>query len=147
MDINNLRASTIEKSLISPVIVADNTPIIGEVIDTQHATYCDMLLSVGFVAAANPTFTVSVRDGDVVDDVNNPTIITDAEQVPQTFIEGNPNGGTFSATDDNKDYQIGYRPRKRYVSMVITPADNDADVHLSAFGLLSGFSSLPLNRL
>lgn len=147
MDQNNLRASTIETPLIAPVTVSDNTPVQGLVIDTQHASYCDMLLSTGQMAAANATFTVSVRDGDAVDDVDNPSIITDAEIAPDVHIEGNPNGGTFISADDNRDYRIGYRPRKRYVTMVVTPSDNDADALVSAFGLLSGFRNLPLNRL
>ena len=95
-------------------------------------------------ADATASFTLSLQHGDVVDDVDNPAVITDAAPVPANKLEGfDPNPLLFS--NNNEIRRVQYQDNKAYVQLVIT--HNSGGVgELAAAPILSGLPFTPFYR-
>ena len=102
---------------ISPVSVADNTAQVSQIIDMQGYQSLEFLIAAGSLADADATFTTLVEHGDVSN-------LSDAAAVADDQLLGTEAAASFTFSDDNAVYKIGYRGIKRYVRLTITPANN-----------------------
>lgn len=90
------------------------------------------------------SFTVSVLHGDVVDDVANPTMITDAVSVPANKLVGY-DAGALSFGNGNDIRRVQYRDNKNYVQLVISHHTGGAG-EIAASPILSGLPFKPFYR-
>jgi hypothetical protein len=118
---------------ISPsVATADNTAVVSQIVDTANHTACEFILSTGLLAdASGATFTVLVEDG-------NDSGLSDNAAVADVFLLGTEAGASFTLTEDDAVFKIGYIGPKRYVRVTITPAANAGDSFMSAVWALAG---------
>ena len=115
---------------VSPgVAVANNTPIVSQIIDTRGFSALTFLLLFGGLADADVTTTVLVEDG------NDPAL-SDASPVIDDQLLGLETEAAATFADDNKPRKIGYVGDKRYVRLTVTPANNTGDLYLSVIALL-----------
>lgn len=114
---------------ISPVSVADTTPQVSQIIDTQGYNSLEFLIATGSIADVDATFTVLVEDG-------NAANLSDAAAVADAQLLGTEAAAGFQFDDDNEVRRIGYLGGKRYVRLTITPAANASAALLSAVAVL-----------
>lgn len=136
---NNLRSNSVIKTLITPRIVTDNTPIVSEIIDTKGFNYLELATILGTLADADATFTVLVEHG-------AESNLSDNEAVPDAYLEGTEAEASFDFDADGEVRRIGYRPVKRYARLTITPAGNSGNAPIAAIGILYGAQYLPTTQ-
>jgi hypothetical protein len=110
---NNVKASR----ALSPASVADNTAQVSQIIDMQGYKSLLFVLALGSLADADATFAVTVDEGDAAN-------LSDAGAVAAADLLGTTSGASFTFTHDDTVRKIGYRGRKRYVRLTITPSAN-----------------------
>ena len=121
---------------ISPVSVADNTAVVGAVVDRQGFESLTFMIAMGTIADPDATFVVSMDHG------STPTL-TDAAAVPATELIGTTTLAGFQFDDDNETRKLGYCGIKRYVRLTITPVNNAAAALVSAIALLGHPAQVP----
>jgi hypothetical protein len=114
---------------ISPVSVADTTPQVSQIIDTQGFHSLEFLIATGSIADVDATFAVLVEDG------NSPTL-TDNGAVADAQLLGTELAAGFQFDDDNEVRRIGYLGAKRYVRLTVTPAANASAALIAAVAVL-----------
>lgn len=120
---------------ISPVVVADNTASVGTVTDRQGYDSLTYLIATGTLADADATFTTLVEHSDT----SGGTHVA----VPDTELLGSEAIASFTFSDDDKTFKIGYRGTKRFVRMTLTPAANAGNAPIAAIALLGHPSVAP----
>lgn len=144
MNFNDLINSIKAARAISPAAATtDNTAWVSEIIDTYGAEGVMFLIAAGSLADADATFTVLVEDGD-------DSGLSDAAAVPDASLIGTDAAGSapevaagFNFDEDNEVHKIGYVPRKRYVRLTVTPANNTGNAFISAIAVLGGLRHKP----
>lgn len=121
---------------ISPVDLANDTPAVSQIIDTQGFNSLAFMLLTGSLADAGATFTVLVEHGDVSN-------LSDAAAVSDDQLIGTEALASFDQSHDNAARKIGYVGDKRYVRLTVTPSGNAAAALFSAGALLSKASIQP----
>lgn len=121
---------------ISPVVAADNTPLVSQIIDTHGYDGVEFGITTGTIADLDATFTVLVEDGNASD-------LADGAAVADGFLLGTEAGASFQFDDDNETRKIGYRGNKRYVRLTITPALNTGTAPIAAVAILGFPKSAP----
>jgi hypothetical protein len=121
---------------ISPVSVADSTPLVSQIIDTAGFNSLEFAINIGGVADADATFTVLVEDG-------NAANLSDAAAVADSGLLGTELLAGFQFDDDNEVRSIGYIGYKRYARLTITPVNNASAALLSAMAILGHPASAP----
>lgn len=114
---------------ISPVSVADTTPLVGQIIDRQGFESLTYVISTGSIADADATFTVLLEDGDAAN-------LADAAAVAGANLIGTAALAGFQFDDDNKTRKLGYVGGKRYTRLTITPIANASAAVISAVAIL-----------
>lgn len=132
------------KRVISPVSVADNTAQVGQIIDHQgfEAALYEILL--GSIADADATFAVLLEEGDnaALSDaatVGNGDMISQSSSAPLT-------AAGFQFDSDNQVRTLGYKGKKRYTRLTITPANNASAALIAACCRLSHRRVLPFTQ-
>ncbi len=125
------------KNCISPQSVADNTALVGAIIDRKDFESLTYLILTGSLGDAGAEFTVLLEEGDVSN-------LSDAAAVADADLLGTEALASFIQSDDNKCFKLGYRGAKRYTRLTITPTNNATASLIGATALL-GFpqSSAP----
>jgi hypothetical protein len=121
---------------IAPVVSADNTALVGAIIDRQGFDSLEFGIVTGTITDAASTYTVLVEDGD------SPTL-ADNVSVADSQLLGTEAEASFTQTGDGVAKKIGYRGYKRYVRLTITPADNTGDAPIAAVAILGHPSLAP----
>ncbi|MBF0375365.1 MAG: hypothetical protein HQL39_18380 [Alphaproteobacteria bacterium] len=125
---------------ISPgAAVTDNTPAVGQVIDTLGYGSLTFVILTGSLADADATFSTLVEHGDEAD-------LSDAAAVPDTGLIGTEALAGFTFADDNECRKIGYVGGKRYARVTITPAANAGDAYLAAVAILGHPTTAPTSN-
>jgi hypothetical protein len=119
--------------------VTDNTAFVSAIIDTKGFNWAGWSIIAGSLADADATFTALVEDSDAAD-------LSGATAVPDEFLEGTEAAASLTFADDNKIRRIGYRCRKRYVRLTMTPANNSGSASLAAIAHLTGATYLPVSQ-
>jgi len=115
---------------ISPATaVADNTPLVSQIIDRRGYDSVAFIILVGQLATASATFAVTLQHG------NDPAL-ADAVAVPAAQLSGTLAAAGFTSTDDDKLRKLGYLGARRYLRLTITPANNAAAANIAAVALL-----------
>ena len=131
----DLMNSIAPKRAISPAAaVADNTPIVSQIIDVLGYGSLTFLILTG--ALADATFTVLVEHG-------NAANLSDAAAVPDADLLGTEALASFTFADDDKVFKIGYVGIKRYVRLTVTLANNAGNAFVSAVALLGHPAMFP----
>lgn len=117
------------KRAISPVVIADNTAQVSQIIDTQGFEALEFVISAGTLADADAAFTTLVEDG-------NAANLSDAAAVDDKYLLGTELQASFTFAADDKVFKIGYKGVKRYVRLTITPTNNTGNAALSAVAIL-----------
>lgn len=123
------------KRVISPQSVADNTALVGQIIDRANYDSLTYLIATGSLADADATFTVLLEEGDVSN-------LSDAAAVPDADLIGTEALAGFQFDDDNECRKLGYKGSKRYTRLTITPSGNASAALIAAIALLGS----PANR-
>jgi hypothetical protein len=124
------------KRAISPVSVSDNTAQVSQIIDRQGFDALEFLILSGSLADADVTFTALVEEGDAAN-------LSDAAAVADADLLGTETAASFTFSDDDKVFKIGYRGSKRYVRLTITPANNASAALLAAVAVLGHPANAP----
>lgn len=124
------------KRCISPQSVADNTALVGEIIDRKGFESLTYLIATGSVGDAGAEFTVLLEEGDVSN-------LSDAAAVADVNLLGTEALASFIQTDDNKCFKLGYLGTKRYTRLTITPTNNATAALIGAVALLGHPASAP----
>lgn len=122
-------------AILPGAAVADNTALVGAIIDAQGYDGLCFCIVTGTLADADATFTTLVEHGD------DPSL-SDAVAVPDDQLLGASSTKTpeqnasFTYADDNKCFKVGYVGNKRYVRLTVTPANNAGNAFISAVAQL-----------
>ena len=119
----------IVRAIAPAAAVADNTPFVSAIIDTNGYQSLAFLIALGALADADATFAVTVDHGDQAN-------LSDAVAATPSQLTGLLASASFTFADDNEMRKIGYVGSKRYVRLTITPANNSGNVFLTALALL-----------
>lgn len=111
------------KRVISPVALADNTAVVGQIIDRQGYEKLEYIIATGALPDADATFTVLLEEGDAAN-------LSDAAAVADADLLGTEALASFTFADDNKVFKLGYVGNKRYSRLTITPANLAAGAEL-----------------
>lgn len=116
------------KRVLSPVSVADNTAQVGQVID--HQDYSDALyvIATGSLGDAGAEFTVLLEESDASG--SGFAAVDDADLLGTEAL------ASFIQSDDDKCFKLGYKGKKRYTRMTITPTNNATASLLAAVCVL-----------
>lgn len=115
---------------ISPAAaVADNTPLVSQIIDRRGYDSVAFVILIGQVTTAAATFAVTLQHG------NDPAL-ADAVAVPAAQLSGTLAAAGFNGNDDDKMRKLGYLGSRRYLRLTITPANNVAAANIAAVALL-----------
>lgn len=110
---------------ISPVSVADTTPLVSQILDTANFGANELAIATGSIADADATFTVLIEEGDAAD-------LSDASAVADADLLGTEAQAGFQFDDDNETRKIGYIGAKRYLRATITPVANASAALITA---------------
>lgn len=123
---------------ISPQSVADNTALVGQIIDRRGFDSLEFVIATGSIADADATFAVLVEDGDAAD-------LSDNGAVADAQLLGTEAEASFQFDDDNEVRTIGYRGGKRYVRLTITASGNASAALISAVAVLGHGAQQPVS--
>lgn len=115
---------------------ADNTPLSSIIIDTQGYDSLAFAIMTGTLADVDATFTTLVRHG-------NDSNLADAVDVPDDMLTGTEVLASFNFGDDNECRKIGYSGDRRYVRLIVTPANNTGAAPIVAIAALGHPSNAP----
>lgn len=124
------------KRCISPQSVADNTALVGEIIDRKGFESLTYLIATGSVGDAGAEFTALLEESD-------DSGMSGATAVANADLLGTEALASFIQTDDNKCFKLGYLGTKRYTRLTITPTNNATAALIGAIALLGDPASAP----
>lgn len=124
------------KRCISPQSVADNTALVGQIIDRQGYESLTYLIATGSLGDAGAEFTVLLEEGDVAN-------LSDAAAVADADLIGTEVLASFIQSDDDKCFKLGYKGAKRYTRLTITPTNNATAALIAALALLGNPANSP----
>ena len=127
------------KLVIAPQVGADDTPLVGAIIDRQGYDSLEYVIATGTLADADATFTVLLEEGDAAN-------LSDAAAVADADLLGTEALASFTFADDSKVFKLGYKGHKRYTRLTITPANNLGNAPLSAVAVLGDPASAPTSN-
>jgi hypothetical protein len=117
------------RRVISPVSVADNTALVGQIIDRKDFESLTYLIATGSIADADATFAVLLEESDD-SGMSGATAVVDADLLGTEVLAG------FRFDDDNETRKLGYVGSKRYTRLTITPSANASAAVISAVALM-----------
>lgn len=137
MPIRDLHNNINFKRGISPAAaVADNTPLVSQIVDTLGFESAEFAILTGALADADATFTVLVEEGDAAN-------LSDAAAVADADLLGLEATASFTFADDDKVFKIGYRGNKRYARVTVTPGANAGNAFVAGVWILGHPATLP----
>lgn len=117
------------KRVLSPSAgPTDNTAQVGQVIDHQLASQAVYAINTGSLADADATFTVLLEESDASG--SGYTAVADEDLLGTEAL------ASFIFSDDDKCFKLGYKGKKRYTRLTITPAANASAAAMSAMCIL-----------
>jgi len=121
---------------IAPVVAADNTAVVGQVVDGIGFGSVVYAIATGTLADADATFTVLLEHSDDDD--------SGFSAVPDEYLIGTEAAAGFAFDDDAETRKLGYVGDKRYTRLTITPAGNSGNAPLAAVAVLGHPRSAPV---
>ncbi len=131
MENNDLFNSINLKRGISPYDHATgDTAVASQIIDMQPNSSLTFAIATGSLADADATFTVLVEEGDAAN-------LSDAAAVADADLLGTEALASFTFTNDDSVFKVGYKGMKRYVRLTITPAANTGAALLCVIAIVT----------
>lgn len=125
--------------LFAPIAAQTNsdTARVSSIIDTANYDSLELVLINGTNTDANATFAVLVEEGDN-SALSDNTAVADADLIGLETEAG------FTFSDDIECRKIGYKGKKRYVRMTVTPTGNNSgDWFMAGIALLANGRKQP----
>ena len=113
---------------ISPTRVADDTALVGQIIDNADFDSLEYIIAIGTIADVDATFAVLLEHGD-------DSGLSDVAAVPDSELLGTESGAGFDFSNDDEVRKLGYIGAKRYTRLTITPAANGGNADISAVAI------------
>ena len=121
------------KPVISPQVGTDNTAMVGAIIDRQGMESLEYIIATGTLADADATFTALLEEGDASN-------LSDAAAVADADLLGTEALASFTFASDDKVFKLGYKGKKRYTRLTITPAANTGNAPISAVAVMEALN-------
>jgi len=115
--------------VIAPVSFANNTALVGAIIDRANYDSLEYVIALGTNAGSAGTYTVLLEEG-------NASNLSDAATVAAPDLRGTIATTSWGFADVSKTRKLGYTGNKRYTRMTITPAANVAAVLVAVTAVL-----------
>ena len=132
---NNIKASRV----LSPAAaVTDNTAQVGEIIDNAGFGSLEYIIALGALADADATFAVLLEEG-------NESDLSDNAAVADADLIGTEAAASFQFDDDDSAKKLGYKGKKRYSRLTITPAANTGNAFIAAVAVQSHPRKAPVS--
>jgi hypothetical protein len=122
--------------VLAPVSFANNTPLVGNIVDRAGFDSLVYSIALGANAGTAGTYTVLLEEG------NSPTL-ADASTVAAVDLNGSIANASWGFADVNKTRKLGYTGSKRYTRMTVTPAGNAAAALVSVTAVLGNAVNAP----
>lgn len=136
----DLANNLVVKQAIAPLTITDDTGFTGLIIDRDGFDSVMFAITLGTLADAGMTGTVTVQEGD-------DSGLSDAASVATADLTISANDFTFKVnlfqTDDNKTLKVGYVGTKRYLRVNVAVSGNAAPLPLAAVAILGHATQLP----
>ncbi|TDR94199.1 hypothetical protein [Enterovirga rhinocerotis] len=133
------------KRVLSPVSVADNTALVGQVIDRQGFDSLAYLIATGAIADADATFSVLLEESDAAN-MAGATAVPDIDMNSQDPALAPEAAAGFTFASDDQVRKLGYVGNKRYTRLTITPASNASAALVSAIAVLGRPDRAPVEQ-
>lgn len=118
--------------------IADNTPYVSAILDTANFETNGVVIKSGVLGDAGAEFTALLEEGDAAN-------LSDAAAVADADLIGTEAGASFIQSDDNACKKLGYKGRKRYIRLTLTPANNAASAFFDATWYQANARKAPLS--
>lgn len=105
--------------------VSDDTPFVSSILDTAGFDTNGIQIQSGTLADAAATWTALLEEGDAAN-------MSDAAAVADSDLIGTEAAASFTQADDNACKKLGYKGKKRYLRLTLTPAGNASSSFFSA---------------
>jgi hypothetical protein len=132
----DLASNIVAALAIAPIALAGDEGATGITIDTMGYDSCTFFVSLGTLADAAFTSTITVQSDDD-SAMGSPTTVADADLVISA------NAFPIIQTDDDKVLKIGYVGNERYVRLVFASTGNASSLPISAIAILGHPHILP----
>jgi hypothetical protein len=116
---------------LAPQSSADDTALVGAVVDLLGHDSCTIVISIGSIGDADATFAVLLEDSDTGAFAGEQAAVPDAGLLGTEVLAG------FQFDDDNETRKLGYINGKRYVRLTITPANNSGTPSAALLGAVA----------
>lgn len=119
----------IRPAILPIAAITDNTPFVSTILDLQGFDAVTLAIETGSLADVDATFTVLLQEGSAAN-------LSDATTVAAQDMLGTIALASFTFTNDNSCFKLGYVGNKRYIRATITPAANTGNAFVSAIWVL-----------
>ena len=115
--------------LAPQVVATSDTAIASAIIDCQGCSEMEFVILTGTLSDVDATFATTLEHGDASN-------LSDTAAVPDSDMVGTLEAGaSFLFSDDSAVKKLGYKVRKRYAKLTITPTGNTGNVPISILAL------------
>jgi len=127
------------RRVLSPVDATDDTALVGEVVDGLGFESLTYLISSGTLADTGATFTALLEESDTGAFGGEENAVADSDLLGTEAL------ASFTETDDDSQFKLGYSGSKRHTRLTITPAGISASSNLvSAIAVLGHAHAKPV---
>ena len=116
--------------------ISDNTAIVSSIIDMAGYESCELVFLTGNDADTDATFALTLEHGD-------DAALADTAAPAATDLIGTVAAASYTFSDDNKAFKVGYIGIKRYLRATVTPSNNTGNFFLAATALLGHAKTQP----
>lgn len=118
------------KQLFPPkAAVTDNTAQTSNIIDVRDCWMVELALILGTLSDADATFAVVLNESDDAA-MAGANAVADEDLIGTEALMG------FTFADDNLCKKLGYKGKKAYLQMVVTPTGNSGNLFMAGIALL-----------
>jgi hypothetical protein len=136
----NIYSNSVLKQAISPQVLADDTGIVGSIIDAKDFSYLEFHILIGAFTDADATVAITVRGANLAN-------FSDAVAVDDDILTNTEASAGFTFANDNEVRKIGVKKLKyRYYSVTLTPTNNGGDLPVAVSALLLGAKYEPVTQ-
>lgn len=128
---DNIKALT----CVTPTRVTDNTAQVGAIIDRQGFRSLVYLVDAN-IPDSDATVTPLLEEGDN-------SSLSDNSAVDDADLLGTESAATYAASQDGVVMKLGYRGRKRYTRLTLTPGANTGNLDICAIAVLGNPEQAP----
>ncbi len=114
---------------ISPLVIGNDTPSVGETIDRQGYDSLTYVIATGTLADVDATFAILLEESDD-SGMSGAAAVADADLLGTETLAG------FTFTHDDETRKLGYIGDKRYTRLTLTPTNNSGNAPVAVVAIL-----------